>query len=153
MMSEGAVGKYFKLRAVENRTCWPRCNIDKNSPDSQQGHVKRLNCTRQDSGGALWKPGIEAYVCNSHHKGFQGPSRTTLNTVLTLFKRPQQQHLSLQEVKRQRRLLEQPKLSSTVSDTSVEDHKSEECDTRLATLERHFRRRSSCRPRQHLRSM
>ena len=36
-------------------------------------------------------------------------------------------------MKRQRRLLEQPELPSTFSDTSVEDHESEECDTRLAT--------------------
>ena len=34
------------------------------------------------------------------------------------------------------RLLEQPEQPSTLSDTSVEAHVSEECDTRLATLER-----------------
>ena len=41
-------------------------------------------------------------------------------------------------MKSQYRLLERPKLLSTFSDTSVEDHESEECDTRLATLERDF---------------
>ena len=56
----------------------------------------------------------------------------------TLFKRPQRQHLSLQEAKRERRLLERPELPSTFSDTSVGDHESKECDTKLATLESDF---------------
>ena len=38
------------------------------------------------------------------------------------------------------RLIERPELSSTFSDTSVKDHESEECDTRLATVERDFPR-------------
>ena len=38
------------------------------------------------------------------------------------------------------RLLEQPELPSTLSDTSVEDRESEKCDTRLATLKRDFPR-------------
>ena len=60
------------------------------------------------------------------------------NVLPTLFKQPQRQHLSLQEAKRQRRLLERPELPSTFFDTSLEDHESEECDTRLATVERDF---------------
>ena len=71
-------------------------------------------------------------------QGFQGPSRAKQNVLPTLFKRPQQQHLSLQEAKRQCCLLERPKLPCMFSDTSVEDHASQECDTRLATLERDF---------------
>ena len=109
-------------------------------PTVSRDVVKRLNCTRQASGGALWKPGSEAYVCNSHYKGFQGPSRAKPNVLPTLFKRPQRQHLSLQEAKRERRLLERTELPSTFSDTSVGDHESEECDTRLATLESNFLR-------------
>ena len=36
------------------------------------------------------------------------------------------------------RIPERPELPSTFSDTLVEDHKSEECDTRLATVNRDF---------------
>ena len=68
-------------------------------------------------------------------------ARTQRGEVLpTLFMRPLRQHLSPQEAKRQRRLLERPKLPSTVSETSVEDHESEECDNKLATLHRDFPR-------------
>ena len=73
-------------------------------------------------------------------RGFQAPSRVKLNKLRTLFKWPQQQHLFLQEPKRKLRLLERPELPSMFSDTSVGDHESEECDTRLATLERDFPR-------------
>ena len=72
---------------------------------------------QQASGGTLWKPGSEAYVCNSHYEGFQGPSQPKVNILPTLFKQPQQQHLSLQEAKRQCCLLEHPELPSTFSDT------------------------------------
>ena len=115
-------------------------NIGKMPPTVSRDVVKRLNCTRQASGGALWKPVSKAYVCNSHYEGFQGPSRAKPSVLPTLVKRPQRQHLSLQEVKRERRLLERPELPSTFSDTSVGDHESEECDTRLATLESDFPR-------------
>ena len=30
-------------------------------------------------GGTLWKPGSEAYVCNSYYEEFQGPSRAKPN--------------------------------------------------------------------------
>ena len=93
---------------------------------------------QQAFGGALQKPGSKTYICNSHYKGFQGPSRAKLTLLPMLFKRPQQQHLSLQEAKRQRHLLECPKLPSTFSNTSVENSESEECGTRLATPERDF---------------
>ena len=49
-------------------------NIGKIPPTVSRDVVKRLNCTRQASGGALWKPGSKAYICNFHYKGFQGPS-------------------------------------------------------------------------------
>ena len=109
-------------------------------PTVSKDVVRKLNCTRKASGGALWKPGNEAYVCNSHYEGFQGPTRAKPNVLPTLFKRPQRQSLSLQEAKKQRRLLELPELPTTFSDTSVEDSESEEYDTRLATLEREFSR-------------
>ena len=72
---------------------------------------------QQASGGALWKPGSKAYVCNSHYEGVQGPSQPKVNILPTLFKQPQQQHLALQEAKRQCCLLEHPEVPSTFSDT------------------------------------
>ena len=47
--------------------------------------VGKLNCTRKASGGALWKPGNKAYVCNSHYKGFQWPTQAKPNVLPTLF--------------------------------------------------------------------
>ena len=129
--SEGAVAKNYKLWAVQNQT---RAHAAQHRQDALI--VKRFNCMRQASGGALWKLWSEAYICNSHYEGFKGPSRAKPNVLPTLFKRPQRKHISLSHT----HLLERPELSSTLSDTSVEDHESEECDTRLATLERDFPR-------------
>ena len=58
-------------------------NIGKIPPTVSRDVVKRLNCTRQASGGALWKLGSEAYICNFHYKGFQGPSWVKPNVLLT----------------------------------------------------------------------
>ena len=49
--------------------------------------VAQLNKTRKGPGGKLWKPGPEAYMCNSHYVGFHGPSKGRLNVIPTLFRR------------------------------------------------------------------
>ena len=48
-------------------------NIGKMPPEIHRVVVAQLNKTRKDPGGKLWKPGPEAYMCNSHYVGFQGP--------------------------------------------------------------------------------
>ena len=59
-------------------------NIGKIPPTVRSNVLKRSNCTRRASGGALWKPRSEAYVCkNSHYEGFQGASRTKPNERTT----------------------------------------------------------------------
>ena len=50
-------------------------NIGKMPPEIHRIVVAQLNKTRKGPGGKLWKPGPEAYVCNSHYVGFQGPSK------------------------------------------------------------------------------
>ena len=74
-------------------TCWPESktlltlhNIRKMPPEFHRVVVAQLNKTRKGPGGKLWKPGPEAYVCNSHYVGFQGPSKGRLNLIPTLFR-------------------------------------------------------------------
>ena len=46
--------------------------------------VAQLNKTRKGPRGKLWKPGPEAYMCNSHYVGFQGSRKGHLNMLPTL---------------------------------------------------------------------
>ena len=124
-------------------------NISKMPSTDSRDIVCRLNCTRQASGGALWKLGSKAYVCNSHSQGFSIDRGVTLSVVSGAILGETECTTEVVQVttvttslsagsERQRRLLKRPELPSRFFDTSVEDHESEECDTRLATLERDF---------------
>ena len=79
-------------------------NIGKMPPEIHRIVVAQLNKTRKGPGGKLWKPGPEAYVCNSHYVGFQGPSKGRLNVIPTLFRRCSD--LYTPPAKRERRLLQ-----------------------------------------------
>ena len=62
-------------------------NIVKMPPDVYKVVVAQMDKTRKCPTGKMWKPGTEAYVCNSHYEGFQGPTRMNPRVVSTLFKR------------------------------------------------------------------
>ena len=79
-------------------------NVGKMPPEIHRIVVAQLNKTRKGPGGKLWKPGPEAYVCNSHYVGFQGPSKGRLNVIPTLFRRCSD--LYTPPAKRERRLLQ-----------------------------------------------
>ena len=59
---------------LELKTLLTLHNIGKVPPSVSQIMVRRLNCTQKTSGGALWKPGTEDYICNSHYNRFQESS-------------------------------------------------------------------------------
>jgi hypothetical protein len=50
--------------------------------------VTKLSKTRVGDNRRKWQAGTEAYVCNSHYEGFQGPTRKNPGVIPTLFKWP-----------------------------------------------------------------
>ena len=66
-------------RRPESKALLTLPNIGKMPPEIHRVVVAQLNKTRKGPGGKLWKPGPEAYVCNSHFVGLQGPSKGRLN--------------------------------------------------------------------------
>ena len=89
-------------------------NIGKMPPKVYKVVVAQLNKTRKSSTGKMWKPGTEAYVCNSHYEGFQGPMRTNPRVVPTLFKRCHDFYTPA--AKRNRCVLQRSKLDFQQSD-------------------------------------
>ena len=97
-------------------------------PTVNRDVVKRLNSTQQASGGSLGARPMQLPL-RGVSAAISGETERTTDVVQVATATTSHYHLP-----------EQPKLPSTFSDTSVEDHESEECDTRLATVERDFPR-------------
>ena len=64
--------------------------------------IAHISKTRKGLNGAVWKPGPEAYICNSHYENFQGPSRSCPNVVPVYF-RQSYDFLTVPNRKKQRR--------------------------------------------------
>ena len=63
-------------------------NIGKMSQGISLIAIAHISNTRKGLNGAVWKPGPEAYICNSHYENFQGPStlRSCPNVVAVYFR-------------------------------------------------------------------
>ena len=77
-------------------------NIGKMSQGISRVVIAHINKTRKGLNGAVWKPGPEAYICNSHYENFQGPTRSCPNVVPVFF-RHSYDSLTVPNRKKQRR--------------------------------------------------